>query len=90
MTTIKAKDKRLQRAMDIVESSLRFTLDENEDNLLMFSTREHGNVMEETHSPIDFERAYRMAKTLREEGFHASVETVDEWVLLHIHAEKPN
>lgn len=79
MTQTKAIDKRLQRAMDIMESLSYMILDENEEGLLLFSTRENGNVFKER-----YEHAYRMAKILKEKGFQTSIQCVDEWVLLLI------
>jgi len=57
------------------------------DNFITFSTRENGDVGEETTSPIDFDDAWRMSKILLMEftgKIKADIEEVDEWVYLNI------
>ena len=57
------------------------------DDFMTFSTRENGDVGEETASPIDFDDAWRMSKILLMEftgKIKADIEEVDEWVYLNI------
>ena len=62
-------------------------LTDEEDDFIVFSTRENGDVGEETASPIDFDDAWVMSKILlmRFTGkIKADIEEVDEWVHLNI------
>ena len=54
---------------------------------MTFSTRENGDVGEETASPVDFDDAWRMSKILLMEftgKIKVDIEEVDEWVMLEI------
>lgn len=59
-------------------------LDEMDDNELQFTTREHGDVGAERHSPIDFKDAQDIGiKAMAEFGIKGfDVEPCDEWVNL--------
>lgn len=66
--------------------SLDGDLDEMDDNVLEFTTREHGDVGAERFSPIDYKDAQDIGiKCIAEFGIKGfDVETCDEWVNLTI------
>jgi hypothetical protein len=70
---------------DEKESTL--SIDDEGEEFLSFSTREHGDVGEEEHSDIDYNDAYNIQKKIQKkfgEEFLVDIETVDEFVYLNI------
>lgn len=59
-----------------------FELEEEDDDMMMWSTREHGDVGSETPGSADVRAAWGFAKAVRREfpDYAADVEEVDEWV----------
>ena len=67
-----------------VERTSWFTHNNTEDNRLSFSTRENGNVGDETPGKEDFKKAHELAIDIKKSFDIVNVEisSVDEWVYL--------
>ena len=67
-----------------VERISTFVHIETYENILTFSTREHGNVGEEEPGEEDIKAAYRVAGDIRHQYDVKNIEvsSVDEWVYL--------
>lgn len=59
---------------------------------LNFSTRENGNVGDETYGDEDLQKAYELKKSLLDnfEGITVEVETCDEWVYIYVRKIMPD
>lgn len=69
-----------------VEKYSWLTYHQIDDNILTFSTRDHGSVYHEKYSHIDYIEAKRIGKEV-EDSFSVKsirVEAVDEWVILSV------
>jgi len=74
----------------IMERENSFTLDEESDNELIFSTRENGDSGEEEYSEIDMKEGQRLRRLIRleypKEVVSVSLSGVDEWVIMEVSA----
>lgn len=62
-----------------------FDVEENEEDDVLLSTREHGDVGEEVAGGADIDEGRRIVKALRaDDGLVARLDVVDEWVHVHI------
>lgn len=77
-----------QRIINYVHNISWFVWEDEND---MFATRQHGNVLEEEYSDIDYEEGLRVKKLLLEKFpetvFNVDIDVVDEWVLININSE---
>ncbi len=74
----------------VLKSSSYLDCEDSDDNTLVFSTRQHGDILNEEHSDKDFNEARRVKALLLQAFNHINVEieTVDEWVILNINPIK--
>lgn len=72
-----------------VMSDTSFTLDEEENDVLVFSTRDNGNVSSQTHSNVDVRNAENAKSKILSAfpKFSVSIEPVDEWVMIFVTKE---
>ena len=63
-------------------ANCRMDLDNQTAEELVYDTREYGNVLEEEPGERDIIHAKAMAGILRQAGYNAHVDWVDEWTIL--------
>jgi len=76
---------------DIIKIATKgsFSLDErnNDEQFMLFATRENGDVGEEEYSEIDFKEAESIEKELKEKyakNVVVDIDTCDEWVHIEV------
>lgn len=70
-----------------IETNSTFVLNNNKDEeVLIFTTRENGDVGSDQHSDIDYQEGLDLIKKLEDkfDGFSYSIEPVDEWIDINI------
>lgn len=80
---------KLNDIKDFVEKETSLVADvECDDNEVIFTTRENGDVGSETASQIDIDEAFDMGLKLKKiygnKNIKCDIETVDEWVYLTV------
>jgi hypothetical protein len=82
---------RLKELKNYVAAESWFHCDDEEDNRILFATRENGNVYNESAGRKDINEAIRLKNAIRKKypnEFEFEIETVDEWVHLTVSLQK--
>lgn len=75
-----------ERVKKIVRDNSNFTFDQEEENLLIFSTRENGNMEHEEPGEEDIMEGHRIRRLINSilPEVSITVEECDEWVILTV------
>ena len=70
----------------IVNNSSFILSNDKHEDVLIFTTKDHGNTSTETHSDIDYQEGLNLIKNLKGifDGFEYSIHIVDEWVDINV------
>jgi hypothetical protein len=75
--------------IDTVNSASNFSFDQDNEDSLIFSTRENGDVGDEEASDIDVKAGFKLKKDiLANHDVVVDLEVVDEWVILTVGEKK--
>jgi len=78
-------DKVIKSIISLVKQKSHFDIVDNGDDYIEFSTRENGNVGDETTGAEDVNTAVKLQKLIKQKfGVTSEIEEVDEWVHLNV------
>ena len=81
--------KNVKEIIAFVDKNSYFTLDGDDDDVVMFATRENGCVGSETSSDDDYVEGIQLMELLKSNfDVDCSIETVDEWVHIEVTNKK--